>query len=272
MNTARTTVIEKCLSLADTALQRRWTLHNSSEALFWFSSALKVDPQNIAARLGSARAYQYIASQPCWHNDVHLAKSAAAKALAMVERVVARSDTAARERVLICGQIYSAIGRSDVAQKYLDNGIDIDPDYSAGQYFASFNRLFIRPSEDDILPGLHNAVAMAEVEGHERRLAAALYFKGFANALFGNYRDAIKDLTRSMASSPKYGSANLALIAAAALAGHHDTYKTVRSFKAAYPNFNQDILDYMWMDRSSSDKYRRLAQPLVQIVKTKLAH
>ena len=272
VNTARTTIIEKCLSLADTALQRNWTFHNSTEALFWFNAVLKVDPQNTAARLGSARAHQYVASQPYWHNDVRLAKSAAAKALDVAEVIIPFSDTVARERALVCGQVHSAMGRSDIAERFFDKANSIDPDYSTGQYFTYFNKLFIRPREADILPGLRRAVDLAEAEGSERRMAAALYFKGFANILFGNYHEAIEDLKRSMTNSPNYGSANLALIGAAALAGHRATHKTVRSFKAAYPDFKPDLLDYMWLERSSSDEYRRLALPLVQVVKTELSH
>jgi len=264
--------IEKCLSLADTALQRSWTFPNSTEALFWFNAVLKVDPQNTAARLGSARAYQYLVSQPYWHNDVRLAKGAAAKALDAVEQIIPSSDTIACEQALVCGQVHSAMGRSDVAERFFDKANSIDPDYSASQYFTYFNRLFTRPREADILPGLQRAVELAEEEGSKRRMAAALYFKGFANTLFGNYHEAIQDLKRSMMNSPKYGSANLALIAAAALTGHRGTARTVRSFKAAYPDFKLDLLDYMWLERSSSDEYRRLAQPLVQVVKTKLGH
>jgi tetratricopeptide (TPR) repeat protein len=264
--------IEKWLSLAETALQRSWAFRNSTEALFWFHSVLKVDPQNTAARLGSARAYQYVASQPYWHNDVHLARSAAAEALAMAEQVIPSSARVARERALVCGQVHSAMGRSDVAERFFDKGNSIDPDYSPGQYFTYFNRLFIRPREADILPGLQRAVELAEAEGSERRMAAALYFKGFANTLFGNYHEAIQDLKRSMTNSPKYGSANLALIAAAALAGDPETYRAVRSFEGAYPDFKPELLDYMWLERSASDEYRRLAQPLVQVVRTQLGH
>lgn len=272
VSAAKTTVIETCLSRADTVLRRGWTFRNSTEALFWFHSVLKIAPQNTTACLGSARAYQYVASQPYWHNDVGLAKSAAAKALAMAEQVIPSSAHEARDRALVCGQIHSAMGRSDIAERFFDMGTSIDPDYSAGQYFTYFNKLFIRPRESDILPGLQRAVELAEAEGSERRMAAALYFKGFANTLFGNYHEAIQDLKRSMANSPKYGSANLALIAATALVRHPETYTMVRSFKGAYPNFNKDLLGYMWLERSSLDEYRRLAQPLVQVVKTKLGH
>lgn len=271
VNTARTTVIKKCLSQADKALQRSWTFHSSTEALFWFQSVLKIDPQNTAARLGSARVYQYVASQPYWHNNVRLAKSAAAKALAVAEQVIPSSDTVARERALVCGQVHSAMGRSDIAERFFDKANSIDPDYSAGQYFTYFNKLFIRPKEADILPGLQRAVELAGAEGSKRRMAAALYFKGFANTLFGNYHEAIEDLKRSMTNSPNYGSANLALIAAAALTGHGGTHETVRSFKAACPDFQPDLLDYMWLERSASDGYRRLAQPLVQVVKAELS-
>jgi hypothetical protein len=85
MNNAKHTVISRCLSLAKAALESRWTFHNSTEALFWFHSVLKVDSKNATARLGSARVYQYVASQPWWHNNVSLAKSAASKALAMLD-------------------------------------------------------------------------------------------------------------------------------------------------------------------------------------------
>lgn len=271
MNNAKDTVISRCLSLANTALESSWTFHNSTEALFWFRSVLKVDPENAKARLGSARVYQYVASQPWWHNNVSLAKSAATKALVMLEEPL-RPYTAAesREKALICGQIHSAIGQSNVARRYLNEGITIDPGYSSGHYFLHFNDIFIDPGGHRILSGLSEAVELAEVEGSQRRLAAALYFRGFANTLFSNYHEAINDLKRSMTFNPGYGSANLALIAAAALAGHKETYKAVRCFKERYPNFSPDILDYIWVDRSSCAKYHRFVRPVVNIVKVKL--
>jgi len=271
VNTAKAVVIEKWLSQAEIELRRDWTFHNSTEALFWFHSVLKIDPQNVTARLGASRAYQYVVSQPYWHNDWRITKSAAAKALAMSQPVISFSETAALARALICGQLHSAMGRSDVAERFFDLGSSIDQDYSEGQYFTYFNKLFIRPREADILPGLQRAVELAETEGNKRRMAAALYFKGFANTLFGNYHQAIRDLKRSMANTPKYGSANLALIGATALAGRPETSTTVRYFTGAYPDFNPGLLDHMWLERSSFDEYRRLAQPLVQVVKTKLA-
>jgi tetratricopeptide (TPR) repeat protein len=271
MNNAKYTVVSRCLSLANTALASSWTFHNATEALFWFRSVLKVDPQNTTARLGSARVCQYIASQPWWHNNVSLAKSAVSKALAMLEAPVTRLDAAeAREKALLCGQLYSAIGRATVAERYLNEGIAMDPRYSGGHYFLHFNNIFIDPKDDRILPGLDHAVELAEAEGSQRRLAAALYFRGFANTLFSNYHEAIKDLKRSMALNPGYGSANLALIAAATLARHKETYKVIRCFKERYPNFNSDILDYMWVDRSSCSEYQRLVRPIVELVKVKI--
>jgi tetratricopeptide (TPR) repeat protein len=271
MNNAKDTVISKCLSLANTAIKSSWTFHNSTEALFWFRSVLKVDPQNTTARLGSARVYQYIASQPWWHNDVSLAKSAASKALVMLEELVRPCNVGeSREKALVCGQIYSAIGQSRTAKRYLNDGITIDPEYSSGHYFLSFNDLFIDPRGDRILSGLNEAIKLAETEGSQRRLASALYFRGFANTIFSNYHEAIKDLKRSLTINPGYGSANLALIGAAALARHERTYKAVRYFKERYPNFNADVLEYMWVDRSSCAEYHRLLRPMVDIVKAKL--
>lgn len=272
MHPVKDTIVEKCLSLADDALRRNWTFHDSTEALFWFRAVLKVDSRHTAARLGAARAYQYIASQPWWHNDVRVAKKAAVQALALAEQLPLLSDIArSRERALVCGQIYSAIGQVDMAERYLNEGISIDPQYSVGQYFLNFNRIFVDPTDKNILPGLSKAVELAELEGNDRRLAAALYFKGFANTLFENYREAIKDLERSATIAPRYGSANLALIAATVLARRKDTYKVVRHFKAKYPNFNRDVLNYMWVERSSSQKYLHLVRPIVSAVSAKLA-
>jgi tetratricopeptide (TPR) repeat protein len=271
MNNAKHTVVSRCLSLANTALASSWTFHNSTEALFWFRSVLKVDPQNATARLGSARVGQYIASQPFWHNNVCVAKSAASKALAMLEEPLRRYNAVeAREQALLYGQLYSAIGRSALAKRYLSESISIDPGYSPGRYFLHFNNIFIDPRDDRILPGLDEAVELAEAEGSQRRLAAALYFRGFANTLFSNYYEAIKDLKRSMIINPGYGSANLALIAAAALARHTETYKVVRYFKERYPNFSLDIVDYMWVDRSSCTQYQRFVRPIVEVVKVKI--
>jgi tetratricopeptide (TPR) repeat protein len=271
MNNAKYTVISRCLSLAKAALESRWTFHNSTEAMFWFRSVLKVDPENATARLGSARVYQYVASQPWWHNNVSLAKSAASKALAMLDEPVRTESVAeSREKALVCGQIYSAIGQTSIAKRYLNEGISIDPGYSTGLYFLHFNDIFIDPRGGHILPGLNEAVEIAEAEGSQRRLAAALYFRGFANTLFSNYQEAIRDLKRSMTINPGYGSANLALIAATALARHKQAYKVVSFFKERYPNFDRDILDYMWMDRSSCSEYHRVVRPMVEIVKARL--
>jgi tetratricopeptide (TPR) repeat protein len=271
MNDAKYTVISRCLSLARAALESRWTFHNSAEALFWFRSVLKVDPKNATARLGSARVYQYVASQPWWHNNVSLAKSAASKALAMLDDPSGTDSVVeSREKALVRGQIYSAIGQSNVAKRYLNDGLNIDPGYSAGVYFLHFNDIFIDPRADRILPGLNEAVEIAEAEGSQRRLAAALYFRGFANTLFSNYHEAIEDLKRSMTMNPGYGSANLALIGATALARHKQSYKVIGFFKERYPNFDQDILDYMWVDRSSCSEYHRLVRPVVETVKVKL--
>jgi hypothetical protein len=108
MNNAKDTIISQCLSLAKTALGSGWTFHNSTEALFWFRSVLKVDPQNVTARLGSARVYQYIASQPWWHNDVSLAKRAASKALVMLEEPIGpRNVVESRESACLRPNLFS---------------------------------------------------------------------------------------------------------------------------------------------------------------------
>jgi tetratricopeptide (TPR) repeat protein len=271
MKVVKDTIISQCLALANTALESSWTLHKSTEALFWFRTILKIDPLNATARLGSARVYQYIASQPWWHNNISLAKSSAFNALAMLEEPIRANNLVdTREKALLCGQIYSAIGQSNVAERCFNDGLNIDPVSPTGHYFLHFNDLFIDPKGDRSLAGLNKAVGLAEAEGSQRQLAVALYFRGFANTLFSHYYEAITDLKRSMTINPGYGSPNLALIAAMALTRHRDTYKALRYFRGRYPNFCMSILDYMWVDRSSCAEYHRLVRPVVEIVKIKL--
>jgi tetratricopeptide (TPR) repeat protein len=271
-NNARSTIIEKCFSLADAALASNWTFPKTNEALFWYRSVLKVDPQNTKACLGSARAYQYIASQPWWCNDIRLVRNAAANALDMAEHIrVTSSAVEEREREIVKGQIYSATGLCDLADRHFDRALDFS-EYSVIHYFKYFNQIFLRPKDDIILPGLDRAVKLAEAEGNQRRAAAALYFRGFANTLFENYDKAIVDLKKSMRINPGYGSANLALIAATALTRHKETYRAVRCFRERYPHFSRDILDYMWVDRSSCAEYRQLIRPMVEPVRAKLGN
>jgi hypothetical protein len=72
--------------------------------------------------------------------------------------------------------------------------------------------------------------------------------------------------------NPRYASANMALIAATSLAAHYDGYKAARHFRERHPNFDLRMLDYMWVDRSSSDDYLRLVRPMAQAVTRKLRH
>lgn len=272
MNNARATIIERCFSLADAAMASKWTLHNSTEALFWFHTVLKIDRQNADARLGAAKAYQYVASQPWWQNDRALARIAAGKALAMVEPLPAPSSTVEkRDRELVLGQIYSLTGQSDLAQRHLGVAIDADPDRAAAHYFFHFTGMVARPRETEALEGLAGAVAIAQAEGARRPLAAAHYFLGFANTLFARYEPAIANLTRSLELNPGYGAANLALIAATALSRHKETYKVVRSFRERYPKFRRELVDYLWVERSTNDRYGRLAATMADAVKAKLS-
>src|SRR5262249_36618973 len=135
LNTAKETIIDKCLSLADTALENNWTYHYANEALFWFHHVLQIDHHHAKARLGAAKACQYIVSQPWWHNDLSLARGAAGKALAAVDAPFGPRD--ANEQDLAKGQIYSAIGQPHLAEKHFTNALSRDSKYSPTNYFIN---------------------------------------------------------------------------------------------------------------------------------------
>src|SRR6516165_7021928 len=125
--------------------------------------------------------------------------------------------------------------------------MSIDPEFSPGHYFANFNMLFINP-KNDIRPGLRKGIELAEQQKNTRQLAAACYFSGFTKTLYGEYDAAMLDLKRSLKLNPGYGSAHLALIAAASLSKRADTFRAARSFMEKHPDFDRSILNYMWLD------------------------
>jgi len=147
--------------------------------------------------------------------------------------------------------------------------MSIDPEFSPGHYFANFNMLFINP-KNDIRPGLRKGIELAEQQKNTRQLAAACYFSGFTNTLYGEYDAAMLDLKRSLKLNPGYGSAHLALIAAASLSKRADTFRAARSFMEKHPDFDRSILNYMWLDRSRAQGYRQLLSPMLGTLQTRV--
>jgi hypothetical protein len=101
-------------------------------------------------------------------------------------------------------------------------------------------------------------------------MSAAYYFSGVTNTLYGEYDAAMRDLKKSLKLNPGYGSAHLALIAGASLSKCADTFRAVRSFRDKHPGFNEDILNYMWLDRSHVRGYRELLSPMLNAVQARV--
>ena len=80
----------------------------------------------------------------------------------------------------------------------------------------------------------------------------------------------MRDLKESLKMNPGYGSAHLALIVAASLSKHPDAFRAIKSFRDKHPNFNSDILNYMWLERSQVHGYRELLSPILSAVKMKV--
>jgi tetratricopeptide (TPR) repeat protein len=262
------TALHKCLLFANAASARKWDLFASNEALFWFQLALSIDHRNVEALIGSATLYQYILSQPLWHNNLRIINDAFAKGIKLLKRA---SELNPHDATVYTakGAIYSAIGKAEIADEYFQKAISLNSEFAPAHYFVNFNTLFINP-KDDIRPGIRKGIDLAEQQKNTREMAAAYYFSGFANALYGEYDAAIRDLKNALNLNPGYGSAHLALIAAASLSKHADAFRAVKSFKNKHPNFNENILNYMWLDRSRVHGYRQLLSPMLGILKTRV--
>ena len=262
------TALRKCLSFANAASARKWDLFASNEALFWFQLALSIDNRNIEALIGSATLYQYILSQPLWHNNLRIIDGAFAKGIQLLRRA---NELSPHDATIYAakGAIYSAVGKTEIADEYFEQAISLNPQYSPGHYFLNFNKLFVNPKNDARL-GIRRGIELAEQQRNIRQMAAAYYFSGFANTLYGEYDTAMHDLKESLKINPGYGSAHLTLIAAASLSKRADTFRAVRSFRERHSGFNVDILNYMWLDRSRARGYRELLSPMLSAVKTRV--
>ena len=262
------TMLHKCLSFGNAASARKWDLSSSNEALFWFQLALSIDHRNVEALIGSATIYQYILSQPWWHNNLRIINGAFAKGSQLLRRAnELNPDDAAVYTTQ--GAIYSAVGKVEIADEYLQQAISLNSEFAPAHYFANFNSLFINPN-DDVRPGIRKGIELAEKQKNTRQMSAAYYFSGFTNTLYGEYDAAMRDLKKSLKLNPGYGSADLALIAGAALSKCADTFRAVRSFRDKHPGFNEDILNYMWLDRSHVRGYRELLSPMLNAVQARV--
>jgi len=262
------TALHRCLSFGNAASARKWDLSASNEALFWFQLALSIDHRNVAALIGSATIYQYILSQPWWHNNLRIINGAFSRGSQLLRTA---NEFKPNDAAIYTtqGAIYSAIGKAEIADEYLQQAISLNSEFAPSHYFLHFNTLFINP-KGDIRPGIRKGIELAEQQKNTRQMAAAYNFNGFVNTLYGEYDAGIRDLKRSLELNPGYGSAHLALIAAASLSRRADTFRATRSFRDKHPDFDETILNYMWLDRSRARGYRELLSPMLSAVKTRV--
>jgi tetratricopeptide (TPR) repeat protein len=262
------TALQKCLTFGNAASARKWDLSSSNEALYWFQLALSIDHRNVEALVGAATVYQYILSQPWWHNNLRIINGAFAKSIRLLRRAN-ELDPHDAAIYTTMGAVYSAVGKAEIADEYFQQAITLNSEFAPAHYFLNFNTLFVSP-EDDVRFGIRKGIELAEQQKNTRQMAAALYFSGFANTLYGQYDDAIQDLKKSLNLNPGYGSAHLALITAATLSKHADAFRAARSFRDKHPDFNEDILNYMWLDRSRVHAYSQLLSPMLGALKTRV--
>src|SRR5262249_41129262 len=150
------TALRQCLSYGNAASARKWELSASNEALYWFQLALSIDHCNVEALVGSATIYQYILSQPWWHNNLRVINGAFARGIQLLRRA---NELKPHDAIIYTtmGAIYSAIGKAEIADEYFQRALLFNTEYAPAHYFLYFNELFLIP-QDDIRSGIRNGI------------------------------------------------------------------------------------------------------------------
>jgi len=134
------TALHRCLSFGNAASARKWDLSASNEALFWFQLALSIDHRNVAALIGSATIYQYILSQPWWHNNLRIINGAFSRGSQLLRTA---NEFKPNDAAIYTtqGAIYSAIGKAEIADEYLQQAISLNSEFAPSTHSLSIRKV-----------------------------------------------------------------------------------------------------------------------------------
>jgi DNA-binding SARP family transcriptional activator/TolB-like protein len=253
----------ECLLRAKNALARGMRAELSAEAQRWYLTALASDPRNVEALTGLAVTCQHLVSNPWWGDPrtVVAASDLGREAIA-IALSIAPGYTQAH---CVQGMLYSAAGQLQEAERAFKQALAMDETLGIAHAFAGYNAAFLgRASET--LPAIERAMRL---DPEDRRHSIWFFFSGFAELLLGRTEASIGLLHKSLERNPSYGSAQLFLMAALSLIGHHDkAQQTAATFRAQYPDHRTNTFEQLWLSRSGSATYRMQVHPLFEQIRS----
>ena len=254
--------INECLSRAKAALKGELRAELSAEAQQWFLAALARDPRNVEALTGLARTCQYLVSNPWWGDP----RAAAAASDLGREAVAIALELAPGHALAKCvrGELYSAAGKLEEASRVFAQALAMDPELGAAHGFAGYNAALLGRA-DETLPAIERAMAL---DPTDRRHSIWFFFGGFAQLLLGRTEEAIALLQQSLERNPRYGCAQLFLMAALSLTGRAgEAAEIATAFRTYHPEYPANAVEQLWLSRSASATYRAQIYPLFERIR-----
>jgi DNA-binding SARP family transcriptional activator/TolB-like protein len=255
--------ITECLSEASSALKGKVTPELTALAQTSYLTALAHDPRNVEALTGLALTCQNLVSNPWWGDP----RAAAAASDLGREAVALALDLAPGHAVakLIQGMLYSAAGQLELAERAFAQTLGMDHGLGAAHGFAGYNAALLGRA-DETRPAIERAMRLDQTD---RRHSIWFFFAGFAELLLGRTETAIQLLQNSLERNPRYGAAQLFLMAALSLLGRADkATETAASFRKQYPDYRMTTFEQLWLSRSGSSTYRAQIHPLFERIRT----
>lgn len=251
--------VNECLSRGASALSGEVRAELTVEAQRWYLAALARDPRNVDALTGLAMTCQQLVGQPWW-GDPH---AVAASSDLGREATAIALDLAPGHATAKCiqGMLYSAAGQLADAAEAFGQALEMDPELGVAHAFAGYNEAFLGHAEK-ALPAAERAMRLDRMD---RRHSIWYFFGGFAELLLGRVDKALILLEKSLQRNPRYGSAELFLMAALSRLGRrNEAARAAALFRQQYPEYPLNAFEQLWLLRSPSAVYRAQIGPVFE--------
>jgi DNA-binding SARP family transcriptional activator/TolB-like protein len=251
--------VNECLSRGASALSGEVRAELTVEAQRWYLAALARDPRNVDALTGLAMTCQQLVGQPWW-GDPH---AVAASSDLGREATAIALDLAPGHATAKCiqGMLYSAAGQLADAAGAFSQALEMDPEFGVAHAFAGYNEAFLGRAEKT-LPAAERAMRLDPMD---RRHSIWYFFGGFAELLQGHVDNALLLLEKSLQRNPRYGSAQLFLMAALSRLGRrNEAARAAALFRQQYPEYPPNAFEQLWLLRSPSAVYRAQIGPVFE--------
>jgi DNA-binding SARP family transcriptional activator/TolB-like protein len=255
--------ITDCLSRGAAAFQGEVRADRIAEAQRWYLAALAHDPRNVEALSGLAFTCQHLVGNPWWGDArtvataFDLGREAAAIAL----------DIAPGHAQSKCiqGMLRSAAGQLEAAARDFAQALSMDRELAIAHGFAGYNAAFLGDAQETV-PAVERAMRLDTMD---RRRCIWYFFGGFAELLLGRVEAARALLDKSLQLNPRYGSAQLFLMAALLRLGRrNEAARAAALFRQQYPDYPVNAFERLWLSRSASPAYRAQIGPIFEQIRS----